>query len=173
MAAKKKSKKIAKKPVAKKKLPRAASTKKAPKKRARKPASLGPQAVKTGSGASPLQVAQDFTAMLRAGQAHEVEAKWLAPSIESVEGVGASMSWSGKKAVLAKYRGWEADHEIHDWQIAGPWVGATGFVLRYTIDVSQKSTGQRTMMEEVAVYTVRNGKVVREEFHFGLGPQPA
>jgi hypothetical protein len=54
-------------------------------------------------------------------------------------------------------------------QIGGPWVGATGFAVRYAIDVTQKSTGQRHQMEEIAVYTVKDGKIVREEFHFGTG----
>jgi hypothetical protein len=124
--------------------------------------------VKTGTGATPLEVARDFVELLRSGRADEVEKKWLAASIESVEGVGASMAWSGKKAVLAKYRGWEADHEIHRMIVDGPWIGATGFALRFAIDATQLSTGQRMEMEEIAVYTVRNGKVVREEFHFAL-----
>jgi hypothetical protein len=162
MAAKKGTKKVAKKGTAKK------ATRKAPARKA-KAASLGPKPVKTGGGATPLQVAQDFMAMARAGKMQELEAKWLAPSIESVEGVGASLSWSGKKAVLAKYRAWEADHDIHGMQVDGPWVGATGFAVKYALDVSQKSTGQRHQMEEIAVYTVKNGKIVREEFHFATG----
>ena len=156
----------AKKKVAKRGAKRKSPAKASKKKRA---ASMAPKPVKTGTGATPLEIAQDFAAMIRAGKLPEVETKWLAPGIESVEGVGASMAWTGKKAVLAKYRGWEADHEIHDMRIDGPWVGATGFALRFAIDVSQKSTGQRTQMEEIAVYTVRNGKVVREEFHFAVG----
>jgi hypothetical protein len=113
-------------------------------------------------------VAKQVTALLRAGKADEVEARWLAPSITSTEGAGVSMAWSGKKAVLGKYRAWEADHEIHDLAIEGPWVGATGFALRYRIDVTQKSTGQRSQMEEIAVYTVKNGRIVAEEFHFAV-----
>jgi hypothetical protein len=50
--------------------------------------------------------------------------------------------------------------------VEGPWVGATGFAVKYKIDVSQQSTGQRSQMEERAVHTVQNGKIVREEFHF-------
>jgi hypothetical protein len=86
-----------------------------------------------------------------------------------VEGLGASVAWSGKKAVLAKYRAWEADHEIHDFSVEGPWVGATGFAVRMAIEVEQKSSGQRSRMEEIAVYTVQNGKIVREEFMFPAG----
>jgi hypothetical protein len=107
--------------------------------------------------------------LLRGDRVAEVEAAWLAPSLESVEGVGVSLAWSGKPAVLAKYRGWEADHEIHDMKVEGPWVGATGFALRFWIDVTQKSTGQRSQMEEIAVYDVKDGRIVREEFHFATG----
>ena len=139
------------------------------KRKAKRVSSMGPVPVKTGSGPSPLEVASGLAALLRAGRAHEAEEKWLAPGIESVEGVGASLAWRGKKAVLAKYRTWEADHEIHAMDVGGPWVGATGFALRFKIDVTQKSTGQRSQMEEIAVYTVRNGKIVREEFHFATG----
>ena len=156
-AAKKKSAKRSAKPAKKKSAPKKKSA-----------ASMGPKLVKTGPGAAPLEIAKDFVALIRAGKSDEVEKKWLAPAIESVEGMGASMAWSGKKAVLAKYRGWEADHEIHTMSVDGPWVGATGFALRFALEATQLSTGQRTKMEEIAVYTVRNGKVVREEFHFAL-----
>ena len=139
---------------------------KAPRKNA---TSLAPKPVKTGKGATPLEIAKDFVALIRGGKSDVVEQKWFAPGIESVEGVGMSMAWSGKKAVLAKYRAWEAGHEIHDMTVDGPWVGATGFALRFKLETTDKSTGQRTPMEEIAVYTVRNGKVVREEFHYAIG----
>ena len=130
--------------------------------------SMAPKVVKTGKGPAPADVARAFIALLRAGKADEVEKKWLAPGIESVEGLGASMAWSGRKAVLAKYRAWEADHEVHRMSVDGPWIGATGFALRFAIDATQLSTGQRKELEEIAVYTVRDGKVVREEFHYAL-----
>lgn len=148
-----------------------AAAKAAPKKaKGRKPAAAaGPKPIRTGKGPAPLEVASRVAELLRAGKAQEVEKDWLAPGIESVEGVGVSLAWNGKKAVLDKYRTWEADHEIHDMKLEGPWVGATGFALQYRIDVTQKSTGQRSQMEEIAVYTVRNGKITREEFHFATG----
>jgi ketosteroid isomerase-like protein len=147
------------------------SAKAAPKKaRAKKPAaSLAPKPVKTGRGPGPTEIATQVFALLRDGKYREVEDGWLAPGIVSVEGAGASMAWTGKKAVLAKYRGWEADHDIHTMDVAGPWVGATGFAVKFTGDVTQKSTGQRLHLEEIAVYTVKDGKITREEFHFATG----
>lgn len=139
---------------------------------AKKAVKAGPVPVKTGKGPAPAEVAARVTELLRAGNTTEVEKEWLASGIESVEGLGASLAWSGKKAVLAKYRDWEADHEIHAMQVEGPWVGATGFVLKFRVDATQKSSGQRMQMEEMAVYSVRNGKIAREEFHFATGGQP-
>jgi SnoaL-like protein len=144
--------------------------KRAPKRKtsAKKAASAGPKAVRTGKGPAPLEVALQFTELLRSGNSAEVEERWLASGIESVEGHGASMSWKGKKNVLAKYRDWEAQNEFVDSTIEGPWVGATGFAVRFVGQVLDKATGERHPMEEIAVYTVRDGKVVREEFHFAV-----
>jgi len=167
MPAKKKSRAKARPKAKVKKAKARAKTAKPARKAAKKPS--GPTAVKTGKGPGPLEVAQTVVGLLRSGAMHEVEANWLAPGIVSVEGVGVSMAFSGKKDVLAKYRAWEADHEIHDMRVEGPWVGATGFSVKYWIDMTQKSTGQRTQMEEIAVYTVQNGKIAREEFHFKAG----
>lgn len=139
-------------------------------KKVKKKASLAPKPVKVGKGSTPLEVAQAVIELIRAGASAEVEKSWLASGVESVEGVGVSLAWSGKKSVLAKYRAWEADHEIHSMSVEGPWVGATGFALRYSLDATQTSTGQRMQMEEIAVYTVKNGKIIREEFHFGQPP---
>lgn len=134
-----------------------------------KPQLGGPFPVTTGAGLSPLEVASQVVALLRTGRTEEVERLWLDDAVESVEGVGASILWRGKPAVLGKYRDWEADHEIHQMKVDGPWVGATGFAVKYQVDVTQKSTGQRHQMEEIAVYTVRDGKITREEFHFATG----
>ena len=142
--------------------------KKSARKVSRKAATAGPKAVRTGKGPTPFEVAKQFTDLLRAGKYAEVEERWLASTIESVEGHGASMAWKGKKNVLAKYRAWEAQNEFADAKIEGPWVGATGFAVKFVGHVLHKATGERHPMEEIAVYTVRDGKVVREEFHFSV-----
>jgi hypothetical protein len=155
--------------VAKKGPKRAARTSKAAKTTRKASSASGPTAVKTGRGPSPMEIATEVFSMLKDGKFTEVEERWLAPSIVSVEGAGVSMAWTGKKAVLGKYRGWESDNEINEMRVEGPWVGATGFAVRYVGDITQKSTGQRNKMEEIAVYTVKDGKIVREEFHFATG----
>lgn len=169
MAKKKTAKKAAAKPAKK-------SVKKAPaktmKKPGRKPAgrSVAPAPVKTGPGASPMEIGQSLVSMFNRGQFAEIEAKWWNPrEITSVEGVGVSLAWAGKAAVDAKNHEWMADHIIHGASADGPFVGASGFAVRFRMDVETKSTGDRRVMDEVGVYTVKNGKIVREEFMYLVG----
>jgi ketosteroid isomerase-like protein len=47
--------------------------------------------------------------------------------------------------------------------------GDDRFAVRFVYDITQKPTGRRVMMDEVAVFTVANGKIVREEFYYKGG----
>jgi len=38
------------------------------------------------------------------------------------------------------------------------------FVVQYDIDVTDKNSKNRMQLSEVGVYTVKDGKIVREEF---------
>lgn len=129
--------------------------------------SLAPKPITTGKGASPAEVGADVVAMFNLGHIHEIEDKWWSPKVTSVEGVGVSMAWEGRKAVEAKNKGWNERHTLRSARAEGPFVGATGFAIKFWMDVEEKESGRRTEMEEVGVYEVKNGKIVREEFMYG------
>ncbi|CDX15581.1 conserved hypothetical protein [Mesorhizobium sp. ORS 3324] len=38
--------------------------------------------------------------------------------------------------------------------------------MRFTFDVTPKSTGQRATMDEVGLYTVKDGKISEERFYY-------
>ena len=38
------------------------------------------------------------------------------------------------------------------------------FVVRFDLDVSDTGSGKRAKMSELGIYTVKNGKIIREEF---------
>ena len=40
------------------------------------------------------------------------------------------------------------------------------FAVRFHFDVTVKETGERRVMDEVGLYTVRNGKIVEERFFY-------
>ncbi len=136
----------------------------------RKPGgSTKPKTIKTGRGPGPMEVGQNLVSMFNRGQLKEIEDKYWSPKIESIEGMGVSQAWRGRKAVEGKNAWWMGDHVMHGGSAEGPYVGATGFAVKFRLDVETKSTGKRETMEEVGVYTVQNGKIVREEFMYGTG----
>jgi len=129
---------------------------------------LKPKAIKTGKGMSPAEVGAELVRMFNAGQFAEIEERFWSPKITSIEGAGVSMAWEGRKAVRAKNEEWMADHVIHGGSAEGPYVGATGFAVKFSMDVETKSTGERMQMSEIGVYTVKNGKITTEEFMYGV-----
>jgi limonene-1,2-epoxide hydrolase len=54
--------------------------------------------------------------------------------------------------------------EIHSFTANGPFVAHDRFVVQYKADVTDKNSKKRMQLSEVGVYTVKNGKIVREEF---------
>lgn len=119
----------------------------------------------TGSGPGPREIGTDLVALFNAGKADQVEKKWWSPEIVSVEGMG--MAWSGRKAVDSKNAEWLKANEILGGSAEGPFVGASGFAVRFRIHVKDRASGSSQMMDEVGVYTVHNGKITREEFMYG------
>ncbi|MFI4855682.1 MAG: nuclear transport factor 2 family protein [Phycisphaerales bacterium JB065] len=120
----------------------------------------------TGTGASAAEIGTDVASMLRSGTKDPLiwDKWWDADRITSVEGDGST--WTGRKGLEEKAAGWEAENEITSFEVKGPFVGASGFALHFSITIKSKSTGEEMNMDEVAVYTVENGKVVREEFMY-------
>jgi hypothetical protein len=130
-----------------------------------------PTRVSTGQGPSPAEIAGAVAKALRGWSPGDTpvepelwERFWHADSVESIEGDGSM--WTGLAGLRAKNEWWESEHEIDNFTVDGPYVGATGFTLGFTMDVKNKKTGEVMPMREVGVYTVKDGKVVREEFMY-------
>lgn len=170
--------------MARKKTAKKAAKTKPAKKPARKPAKKAAagktggmprdmRKVSTGSGASAGEVGRTLVEMFNKGLFKEIEQKFWSPAIVSCEGEGVGLEWVGRKAVTRKNEDWCAANRIHGASAEGPYVGSSGFAVRFRMDVECVTDGKRTIMEEVGVYTVKNGKIVREEFMYGGGPAAA
>ncbi|MCK8463684.1 nuclear transport factor 2 family protein [Aliiroseovarius sp. S1339] len=71
----------------------------------------------------------------------------------------------GRGAIKAKRESWAATHTIHKLDADGPYVHPPNrFVVRFEAEVTQKDTGRLMNLREIAVYSVEEGKIVREEF---------
>jgi ketosteroid isomerase-like protein len=112
-------------------------------------------------------VAQDFVYLYNAGQYDEIASKYWSDDVTSIENMEGPMARvEGKAAVQGKSDWWFGAHEVHSSTCAGPYVNGDQFAVRYSIDVTNRESGQRVQMDEVGVYTVRNGKIVEERFFY-------
>jgi hypothetical protein len=95
------------------------------------------------------------------------------PEIVSVEAAapdGGERISKGIDAVRGKNDWWLSNHEIHSAEVHGPYPhGDDKFAVRFLYDVTSKPNKQRFKMDEIGVFTVANGKVVREEFFYTMG----
>lgn len=86
-----------------------------------------------------------------------------APDFESVEADG--MKHTGRDQVKAKHAQWYGMMTVHDFRAHEAFCGADRFGILYEMDVEPKDgSWPRMNFREIGVYTVRDGKVVREEF---------
>ena len=85
-------------------------------------------------------------------------------SVEADSQGGESPEKRGIDQVREKTDWWVDKMQIHSFNVNGPFVAHDRFVVQYDVDVTDKDSKKRMQMSEVGVYTVRNGKIVREEF---------
>jgi ketosteroid isomerase-like protein len=103
----------------------------------------------------------------RRGIAHVAELySENAESIEAVVPPGRDVRIAkGRGAIEAKREDWAATYEIHKLDADGPYVHPPNrFSVRFEVEVTQKSTGRKMNLREIAIYTVEEGKIAREEF---------
>ena len=70
----------------------------------------------------------------------------------------------GIDQVRGKTEWWEKNMEVHNAKIGGPFVARDTFAVQFDVDVTDKASKKRMQMSEVGIYTVKDGKVAREEF---------
>ena len=85
-------------------------------------------------------------------------------SVEASSQDGSSPETRGKDGVRGKIDWWVDAMEVHSFTATGPFVAHDRFVVQYDADVTDKKSKKRFQLTEVGVYTVKNGKIVREEF---------
>lgn len=116
-----------------------------------------------------IKIGREFVQAMqdRRGIAHvsEIYAE-NAQSVEAVVPPGRDVRIAkGRGAIRAKREDWARSHEIHTLEADGPYVHPPNrFGVRFEASVTQKATGRQMTLREIAIYTVENGKIVREEF---------
>jgi hypothetical protein len=113
------------------------------------------------------EVAQKVVELVRKQAWHEALDVLYDKNIVSVEASGMggdSPEKRGVDQVRGKIDWWVNAMEVHSFKANGPFVAHDRFVVQYDADVTDKNSKKRMQLSEVGVYTVKNGKIVREEF---------
>ncbi|MGI8742891.1 MAG: SnoaL-like domain-containing protein [Bryobacteraceae bacterium] len=119
-----------------------------------------------------LEVGKKLVELCKQGQNMQAIETLYSPDIVSVE--AASMpdmpaEMRGLQAVLGKNKWWLDNHIIHSASCEGPYPNGERFIVRFNYDVTSKPAQKRMQMDEMAVYTVNGGKIIREEFFYVTG----
>lgn len=119
-----------------------------------------------------LEIGKKLVELCNQGKNHEAMETLYAKDVVSVEAgapPGQSAEAHGIAAVIAKAQHWVNDHEVHKGTTEGPWPHGDKFIVRFTYDVTHKPTNSRRTLDEAALFTVKDGKIVREEFFYSMG----
>lgn len=113
------------------------------------------------------EVAQKVVELVRKQAWHEALDTLYDKNVVSIE-ARASDGESPEKRGIDQVRGktdwWLGNMQVHSFAAAGPFVAHDRFVVQYDADVTDKNSKKRIQLSEVGVYTVKDGKIVREEF---------
>lgn len=113
------------------------------------------------------ELANAFTDLCKKGEFDEAGKRFWSDEIASIEPMEGEMSnIKGRAAVEAKGAWWYANNEVHNVVVEGPYVHGDQFVVRFKMDLTPKGQA-RVSMDEVGLYTVRDGKITEERFFYG------
>ncbi len=120
---------------------------------------------------STMEVGKKLAALCREGKNLEALETLYSKDIVSVEAAampGMEKTQKGIEAIKSKNQWWYDNHEVHGGEVYGPYPKDDQFAVVFKFDVTAKHSGQRMTMEEMGLYTVQDGKIVKEEFFYSM-----
>lgn len=111
------------------------------------------------------EIANRLVALNRENNHTAAYSELYSENVVSIENWGPEPErYEGLAAIGKKGEVWMADVvEIHEVICSEPLVSDSSFAVTFTMDITYKSMG-RSKMTELAIYTVKDGKIVKEEF---------
>ena len=123
---------------------------------------------------SALELGQTMVEMVNQGTEKEAEfvAQYYASDAVSIEGQGTDDmpgKIQGIDAIKAKHAWWFDNNTVHGTKAVGPFIGHRDdqFVLHFSMDITPNGA-ERMEMNEVAIYTVKDGKIAHEEYLYQM-----
>ncbi|WP_347358679.1 nuclear transport factor 2 family protein [Bdellovibrio sp.] len=118
-----------------------------------------------------LKVGQTLVELCKKGENLRAVDQLYSDRIESHEAVsmpGMPEGVNGIEAIRKKNREWDETMNVHSMEVDGPFPCGDRFAVYFKIDATDKKTQKRMKMNEVGLYTVHNGKIIKEEFFYAM-----
>ena len=125
----------------------------------------------TTAPVSTATVAQELVSLCRDGRYLDCVDQFYSKDIVSVEAIDSPQKpaeMRGIDVIRGKNERWVQNMDIHKAEVIGPFVGEGQFAVRFEFDFTVKQTGQRMQLSEMGLYTVKDGKIVREQFFYHM-----
>ncbi len=115
------------------------------------------------------EIANKLVDLCRKGDYKTIYQELYSPDCVSIEPKGAKMEvCNGLKEMAAKGKAWnESMEEFHDSSVGDPIVAGNHICMTMMMDATFKGVG-REKMDELCVYEVQDGKIVKEQFFYNL-----
>ena len=116
------------------------------------------------------QIANDLVALVRQGKSEEAISRYYADDAVQIEAIaygGKSARTEGKDALLQASKEWSDAREVHGVTIGEPIYSSSEFAITLALDSTEKASGQRIQEDEIAVYSIKDGKIKTVRFFYG------
>lgn len=116
-----------------------------------------------------LEVGKKLMDLCQRGENLKAIETLYSPDIVSIEAVAMPdfpKEMRGIDEIKKKNKEWVDNADVHSAEAHGPFPAGDRFAIYYKYDMTNKKNNQRTEMEEMGLYTVKDGKIVKEEFFY-------
>ncbi len=120
---------------------------------------------------TPMEIGKELVTLCRQQKNLEAIDRFYSQAVESVEAEAIPQIGKVQKgidAIKGKNRQWFENSQIHGLDVKGPFPKDDQFIIHFQYDVTPKQSGKRMTMSEMGLYTVRDGKIAKEEFFYSM-----
>ena len=112
------------------------------------------------------EIAGNFVNWRNNDEAQILRAALYSPDIESIEDGDTSEIGrvKGMAGLQKKGAGLSQHFEVHRIKASAPVVADNFFSVKFEIDTTDKKSGERSILSEIGVYKVADGKIVKEHY---------
>jgi ketosteroid isomerase-like protein len=114
-------------------------------------------------------IAEKLVGYCRNQQEDKAYQELYSPEIISIEMQEPMQEVRGFEGLQKKGQWWNENFEVHATKVSDPLVADNHFSVKFWMDTTHKPSGQRSQMNEIGIYEVKDGKICKEQFFYDTG----